>query len=119
MRDILLEHIPDAHIMLSGETRPLFREHGRFVTTAVSAALKPVMGAYFDHLLERLTQQGFDGSLLILKSSGGVMGVELAKEHPEELLESGPAGGVAYAGYLARGHTRAQYYLRRHGRHEF
>jgi N-methylhydantoinase A len=101
MRDILLEHIPDAHIMLSGETRPLFREHGRFVTTAVSAALKPVMGAYFDHLLERLTQQGFDGSLLILKSSGGVMGVDLAKEHPEELLESGPAGGVAYAGYLA------------------
>ena len=101
MRDILLEHIPDAHIMLSGETRPLFREHGRFVTTAVSAALKPVMGAYFDHLLERLTQQGFDGSLLILKSSGGVMGVGLAKEHPEELLESGPAGGVAYAGYLA------------------
>ena len=101
MRDILLEHMPEAHIMLSGETRPLFREHGRFVTTAVSAALKPVMGAYFDHLLERLTRQGFQGSLLILKSSGGVMGVDLAREHPEELLESGPAGGVAYAGYLA------------------
>lgn len=101
MRDILLERIPDAHVMLSGETRPLFREHGRFVTTAVSAALKPVMAAYFEHLLARLTDQGFRGSLLILKSSGGVMGVDLAKEHPEELLESGPAGGVAYAGYLA------------------
>ena len=101
MRDILLEHMPDAHIMLSGKTRPLFREHGRFVTTAVSAALKPVMSAYFDHLLERLKEQGFQGSLLILKSSGGVIGVDLAKEHPEELLASGPAGGVAYAGYLA------------------
>lgn len=101
MRDILLARIPDAHVMLSGETRPLFREHGRFVTTAVSAALKPVMAAYFEHLLARLTDQGFRGSLLILKSSGGVMGVDLAKEHPEELLESGPAGGVAYAGYLA------------------
>lgn len=101
MRDVLLDHIPDAHVMLSGETRPLFREHGRFVTTAVSAALKPVMAAYFEHLLTRLTDQGFRGSLLILKSSGGVMGVDLAKEHPEELLESGPAGGVAYAGYLA------------------
>lgn len=101
MRDILLERIPAAHVMLSGETRPLFREHGRFVTTAVSAALKPVMAAYFEHLLARLTDQGFRGSLLILKSSGGVMGVDLAKEHPEELLESGPAGGVAYAGYLA------------------
>lgn len=101
MRDILLARIPDAHVMLSGETRPLFREHGRFVTTAVSATLKPVMAAYFEHLLTRLTDQGFRGSLLILKSSGGVMGVDLAKEHPEELLESGPAGGVAYAGYLA------------------
>ena len=101
MRDILLARIPDAHVMLSGETRPLFREHGRFVTTAVSAALKPVMAAYFEHLLARLTDQGFRGSLLILKSSGGVIGMDLAKEHPEELLESGPAGGVAYAGYLA------------------
>ncbi len=101
MREILREHIPDAHIMLSGETRPLFREHGRFVTTAISAALKPVMVAYFDHLIARLNEQGFNGSLLILKSSGGVMGVELAKEHPEELLESGPAGGVSYASHLA------------------
>lgn len=101
MRDILLARIPDAHVMLSGKTRPLFREHGRFVTTAVSAALKPVMAAYFEHLLARLTDQGFRGSLLILKSSGGVMGMDLAEEHPEELLESGPAGGVAYAGYLA------------------
>ena len=77
------------------------------------------MGAYFDHLLERLTQQGFDGSLLILKSSGGVMGVDLAKEHPEELLESGPAGGVAYAGYLADAIHEPSIILRGHGRYEF
>jgi N-methylhydantoinase A len=31
-----------------------------------------------------------------------VAGVDLAKDHPEELLESGPAGGVAYAAYLSR-----------------
>ncbi len=101
MRDIILEHIPDAHVMLSAEVKPMFREHGRFVTTAISAALKPVMGEYFDHLLGRLNEQGFNGSVLVLKSSGGVMGLDLAKEHPEEMLESGPAGGVAYARYLA------------------
>jgi N-methylhydantoinase A len=101
MRDIILEHIPDAYVMLSGEIKPLFREHGRFVTTAISAALKPVMVEYFDHLIARLTEHGFKGSVLVLKSSGGVMGLDLAKEHPEELLESGPAGGVAYARYLA------------------
>jgi len=51
-----------------------------------------------------LARRGFTGALLILKSSGGVMGVELAKQRPEELLESGPAGGVAYAAYLSE-HT--------------
>ncbi len=101
MRDIILEHIPDAFVMLSGEVKPLFREHGRFVTTAISAALKPVMVEYFDHLVERLQEHGFKGSVLILKSSGGVMGIDLAKAHPEDLLESGPAGGVAYTRYLA------------------
>jgi len=102
MRDIILECLPDAHVMLSSEVKPLFREHGRFVTTAISAALKPVMVEYFDHLLGRLNEHGFNGSVLVLKSSGGVMGLDLAKEHPEELLESGPAGGVAYARFLAQ-----------------
>ncbi len=102
MRDIVLEGIPDAHVVLSGETRPVFREHGRFSTTAIRAALMPVMSEFFDRLQERLKEKGFGGSLLILKSSGGVAGVDLAKDHPEELLESGPAGGVAYAAYLSK-----------------
>jgi N-methylhydantoinase A len=37
-----------------------------------------------------------------LKSSGGITGVDYAKLHPEELIESGPAGGVAYAAYLSQ-----------------
>jgi N-methylhydantoinase A len=102
MREILLEHIPDAHVVLSGETRPVFREHGRFSTTAVRAALMPVMVDFFDRLRDGLKGKGFVGALMILKSSGGVAGVELAKNHPEELLESGPAGGVAYAAYLSQ-----------------
>jgi len=101
MRDILLEHCPDVHVVLSGETRPVFREHGRFTTTAVRAACMPVMVKYMDDLEARLRQHQFTGKLLILKSSGGVMSAELARLHPEDMLESGPAGGVAYAGYLS------------------
>jgi len=52
------------------------------------------MSEYFEVLQNRLRNKRFEGSLLILKSSGGVMGVELAKDHPEELIDSGPAGGV-------------------------
>jgi N-methylhydantoinase A len=101
MREILLEQSPSAHVVLSADTRPVFREQGRFSTTAIRAAVMPVMGDYLDRLEKGLVAHGFRGRLLILKSNGGVMGVSLAKENPQELIESGPAGGVAYASYLS------------------
>jgi N-methylhydantoinase A len=102
MREIVRKHNPKAHIVISAETRPIFREHGRFSTTAIRTCMMPVMTAYFDRLDESLIAQGFTGTLLILKSNGGVMGAENAKNRPEELIESGPAGGVSYASYLTR-----------------
>ena len=102
MRDIIMECAPGVHVVISADTRPIFREHGRFTTTAVRACLMPIMTIYFDRLSAVLTENGFKGKLLILKSSGGVMGAENAKLRPEELIESGPAGGVAYASYLSR-----------------
>ncbi|PCI52790.1 MAG: hydantoinase [Alphaproteobacteria bacterium] len=102
MGEIVREYCPDVYIILSSETRPVYREHGRFMTTAIRAALMPVMAEYFDHLESRLQSHNFTGTTLILKSSGGVMTLDLARLHPEEQLESGPAGGVAYAGYLSK-----------------
>ncbi|MCA2380081.1 hydantoinase/oxoprolinase family protein [Agrobacterium genomosp. 3 str. RTP8] len=101
VREIIKEINPAIHVVISSETRPVFREHARFVTTAIRACMMPVMSAYFDQLDAALRAEGFTGSLLILKSNGGVMGAALAKERPEELIESGPAGGVAYAAYLS------------------
>ena len=72
------------------------------MTTAVRAACMPVMVKYMDDLEARLTLHRFAGKLLILKSSGGVMSADVARLHPEDMLESGPAGGVAYAGYLTQ-----------------
>lgn len=102
MREVIKELCPQTYVVLSAETRPVFREHGRFTTTAIRAATIPVMENYFNLLEASLTANGFKGSLLILKSSGGITGVEYAKQHPEELIESGPAGGVAYAAYLSK-----------------
>ena len=102
MRDIIRELNPDTYVVLSAETRPVFREHGRFTTTAIRAATIPVMEVYFRRLEAALQSEGCTGALLILKSSGGITGLEYAKQHPEELIESGPAGGVAYAGYLSQ-----------------
>lgn len=102
MRDIIREVNPDTWVVISSETCPVFREHGRFCTTAIRAAIIPVMEVYFARLEAALKGEGFGGSLLILKSSGGITGVDYARQHPEELIESGPAGGVAYAGYLSQ-----------------
>ena len=101
MRDIVLEVNPGIYCVTSADTRPVFREHGRFATTAIRAATMPVMERYFKRLETSLEEAGFGGRLLILKSSGGITGVDYAKQHPEELIESGPAGGVAYAAYLS------------------
>lgn len=99
---ILRELCPGVRVITSYETAPVFREHGRFVTTAIRTVLMPVMEEYFDNLELRLEQEKFTGKTLILKSSGGVMTLDLARSHPEQQLESGPAGGVAYARYLAK-----------------
>ena len=104
MRDILHAEYPDCFVALSSETVRKFREHGRFMTTVVRAVLLPVMSSYYDRLNQGLLDDGFTGTLLVLKSNGGMMGVELARARPEELIESGPAGGVAYARYLSE-HT--------------
>lgn len=101
MRDIVLDVNPGIYCVTSADTRPVFREHGRFTTTAIRAVTMPVMERYFDRLEKTLVEAGFRGRLLILKSSGGITGVDYAKAHPEELIESGPAGGVAYAAYLS------------------
>jgi N-methylhydantoinase A len=101
MRDIVLEVIPDAHVALSSETRPKMRELGRFVTTAIRAALLPVVGDYLERVQEKLRAAGADAPLYIVKSNGGMMSASTAAERPEEMIESGPAGGVAAGSYLS------------------
>lgn len=101
MREALLEVIPDARIALSSETRPKMRELGRFVTTAIRAALLPSVGDYILRLEKQLREAGSTAPLYIIKSNGGMMSGATARERPEEMLESGPAGGVAAGTYLS------------------
>lgn len=100
-RDIVREVIPDASFALSSETRPKVRELGRFTTTVIRAAMMPVVGDYMTRLEAKLAEEGSTAPLYIVKSNGGMMSAVNAKDHPEELIESGPAGGVAAGAYLA------------------
>ncbi len=100
VRDILQHETPGVKVALSSDVSK-FRELGRFVTAAVRAALLPVMGDYLEQLEGDLEARGFRGVFYVIKSNGGVMRAAAAKERPEELIESGPAGGVAAAQHVA------------------
>jgi N-methylhydantoinase A len=101
MREVIFEVIPDAQVALSSETRPKVRELGRFTTTAVRAALLPVVGDYLSRLEHKLAAAGCTAPLFVVKSNGGMMSADSAKQRPEELIASGPAGGVAAGSYLS------------------
>ncbi|MDM8165612.1 hydantoinase/oxoprolinase family protein [Roseovarius sp.] len=100
--ELLRKALPDISITMSSDVKPVFREHSRFSTTAVRAVLLPVMATYFERLEIALREKGFNGRLMILKSNGGMMSVEQARTRVEELVESGPAGGIGYASRISR-----------------
>lgn len=99
---ILTDALPNVLVTTSADVKPVFREHTRFTLASVRATILPVMANYFERLQARLHEAGFSGNLMILKSNGGMMGVEQARLRVEELVESGPAGGVGYATEIAR-----------------
>jgi N-methylhydantoinase A/oxoprolinase/acetone carboxylase beta subunit len=92
---------PEVAVSLSHAVVGTFREYERAATTEVDAALTPLVGAY----LRRLADRARDASLpapRIMQSSGGLAELELAASHAALTVLSGPAGGAAAAGLLAR-----------------
>ncbi|ALJ22103.1 hydantoinase/oxoprolinase family protein [Microbacterium sp. No. 7] len=81
-------------VFSSHEVLPQPREFERASTTAIAAYLGPLVSRYLANLSRRLREIGYDDSYVVMKSSGGLIPAEQAADHPEELVESGPAAGV-------------------------
>ncbi len=103
----------------SSQVAPELREYPRSATTAINAALLPLVGGYVRDLAERLEAAGVRAPLHLMRSSGGVARAADAAALPVGLISSGPAAGVigaarvaAAAGVARRAHDRR----RRHHR---
>ena len=96
----LREALPDAHVSLSSEVLPEFREYERFATTVCDAYLGPRLAAYLRRLAGRAEEAGIPAPL-VMQSSGGVTPLEEAAGHAAACVLSGPAGGVVGAAYVA------------------
>ncbi|MEN6368733.1 MAG: hydantoinase/oxoprolinase family protein, partial [Thermotogota bacterium] len=93
VRELLRECL-SVPVVLSSDVLPEFREFERTSTTVVTAALRPVVGAYLAALERGAEALGLPRSWQIMQSSGAVMSAGAAQEEPGRLLLSGPAGGV-------------------------
>lgn len=71
-------------LSLSSHVLPEMMEYERTVTTVANAYVKPLVGKY----LENLQMELGETELRVLRSDGGLASVDMAKEHPVDLLYS-------------------------------
>jgi N-methylhydantoinase A len=98
--ELLAELLPDVPVSLSSELVGTFREYERTATTALDAALSPLLESY----LRRLAAAAREQDLVepqIMQSSGGLTDIARASAHAALTVLSGPAGGVGGALLLA------------------
>lgn len=91
---ILAEAAPQIAVTLSSDVHPEMREFDRFSTTAVNAALVPVMSGYLTRLTSAVEAAGVPSSVQVIQSNGGVMSAAAAAARPVATLFSGPSAGV-------------------------
>ena len=94
--------LPDAHVSLSHQVLPLYREYERTATTVVNAVAQPVMTAYLADVLSALKSQRLGGDFFVMQSNGGLATPAEAADRPVFSLFSGPAGGVVAAAEFGR-----------------
>ncbi|MBK6465710.1 MAG: hydantoinase/oxoprolinase family protein [Rhodobacter sp.] len=86
-------------VALSHQLNPEPREYERTNSTAMNAALMPLVARYLKRLVDRL---GSQTGLHMFHSAGGMASADSISSRPLALALSGPAAGVAAAASVAR-----------------
>ncbi len=94
VREIVEEELPDAFVSTSHELSQEYREFERCSTVVANAYIGPKVKGYISGIGDRIRADGFDGSFLVVQSTGGLYDGEQAQRQCVRMLESGPAAGV-------------------------
>ena len=101
---LLRDLLPGVYITCSTELTREWYEYERASTVAANAYVGQQVSEYIKCLETDLTAKGFDGSLFMMGSNGGLLSIEHTCRQPIALVESGPIGGCigacAYADEL-------------------
>src|SRR6266566_1869860 len=93
---------PAMFVSASHELSQEYREFERCSTVVANAYIGPKVRGYLSEISAHIKEAGFDGSFLVVQSTGGLYEAEQAKSHCVRMLESGPAAGVIGTRALCR-----------------
>ena len=99
-RDAISTVNPDLPISLSSDVLPEIGEYGRVSTTVANAYVQPLIDRYLGALDTALAEKGSSGAFFIMGSNAGTLSLDVARQYPVRLVESGPAAGVSIAAPL-------------------
>jgi len=102
VRARLQEKLPGIPVSISYDVLPKWKEYERASTTLADAYVKPVLHNYLGAMRERLDAAGVRAPVVMIKSNGGEMSLDAAREQPVQLTLSGPTGGVVATREVAR-----------------
>ena len=102
LKNIISKKFPDVNISLSSDISPLIREYERMSTAICNAYIQPLARNYLDNIVLNLVKNNYKSPLRMMLSSGGITSVDIAKNFPIRLIESGPAAGAIAAAFLGK-----------------
>jgi N-methylhydantoinase A len=99
---LLTKRHPSMFVSASHELSQEYREFERCSTVAANAYVGPKVRRYIGEIDDHIRKAGFQGSFLIVQSTGGLYESEQAQTQCVRMLESGPAAGVIGTQSLCR-----------------
>lgn len=93
----LRELLPQVSITCSSEICREWREYERTSTAVLNAYVQPILEGYLHNLDTTFDEQAVTDRRFVMLSNGGSATFGFAQEQPIQLVESGPAGGIAGA----------------------
>lgn len=99
--ELIRKHGKTEWLSVSTDVCPTIGEYERTSTTVINAYIAPRVVSYLKSLQEFLSVNGFEHSLLLVQSNGGVAYIDQVAARPINLVLSGPAAGVGALNLIA------------------
>ena len=99
---VLREQLPDCFVSLSSSVLPQMREYERTSTTVINSYVGPPVRRYLQSMMDKLSDTGINGRLMVMQSSGGILDAAAVLDRPSQIIECGPAAGVIGAAAIGR-----------------